>query len=369
MLVCPQVWESEEGLCLESGQRLRPLTLAYETYGELNARKDNAVLVCHGLSGTAHAAGRHRPEDRHPGWWDAAIGPGRPFDTDRFCVICCNVLGGAGGSSGPSSIDPSTGRPYALNFPVVTVADMVHAQARLLESLQIARLACVVGGCLGGFQALTWGRLYPERVGAVIALGATARTSAHSLAFFEVIRQAVRRDPHWAEGNYYDGPFPRAGLTLGSLIGMLFWMTPEAMEQRFGRRRRAGAPRYSLEPEFEMQTFLQGIADTVERRFDPNSLLYVTRAMDLFDLQGEAPRLSQALRGYQAPTLLLSYRSDWRYPPQRIEDLAEALRELQVPVQHRVLDSDFGHGAYLFDVASFAPEVVAFLRDQGDQSR
>lgn len=364
MVVEPHVARFEEPLELESGRTLPEFELAYEVYGQLG--RSPVIWLCHGLSGTAHAAGRYADDPERIGWWEQAIGPGRMLDTDRFCVICSNILGGSGGSSGPATPNPATGRPYALDFPVVTIPDMVRAQVRLMERLEIPQLHSVVGGCLGGSQALTWGQLFPDKVGSVIAIGATAATSAHSLAFFEVIRQAIRRDPLWAGGDYYAQGQPSAGLTLSGLIGMLFWMTPEAMEERFGRRRKPSSPQYSLEPEFETQHFLQRIADGVERKFDPNALLYTTRAMDYFDLQGEQPSLANALQGYRARTLLVSYQSDWRYPPPKVQQLADALELVGVEVAHQTLDSIFGHGAYLYDLQGLAPVVRQFLSPRRD---
>lgn len=359
MLVEPRVGRFEEPLELDCGKTLDEFEIAYEVYGELG--RSPVIWLCHGLSGTAHAAGSYASDNNKSGWWEQAIGPGRMLDTERFCVVCSNILGGAGGSSGPASRNPRTGHPYALDFPVVTVADMVRAQVRLADRLEISRLHSVIGGCLGGSQALTWGQLFPERVASVVSIGATAATSAHSLAFFEVIRQAIRRDPLWAGGNYYSQGQPSDGLTLSGLIGMLFWMSPEAMEQRFGRKHPMREPQYTLEPEFEMQLFLQRIADGVERRFDPNALLYTTRAMDYFDLQKGYESLAGALQDYSARTLLVSYRSDWRYPPGKVDELAKALQQVGVETRHETLESVFGHGAYLYDVQTLAPLVSEFL--------
>jgi len=361
VIVSPELAQFTEPLHLESGRSLNRFELAYECYGRLNDRKDNAILIGHGLSGTAHAAGRHHPEDFRPGWWDAAIGPGKMFDTDQFFVVCSNVLGGCGGSSGPSSENPDTGRPYALDFPVVTILDMVRAQVRLSDHLGIERWHCVAGGCLGGAQALTWGQHFSGRVNSVLSVGATAETSAHSLAFFEVIRETIRRDPNWNGGNYYGGPAPTSGLTLGSLIGMLFWMSPDAMDTRFGREKVKDGPQFTLGSEYKMQAFLQNIATNVERKFDPNTLLYVTRAMDYFDLSRGYPNLQGALESFPDRTLLVSYKTDWRYPPHKIERLAEAIRRVGRSVEHVTLESIFGHGAYLFDVEKLTPVVRKFL--------
>lgn len=363
VLVTPRIADFQQPLQLTSGRTLSEFSIAYECYGELNGAADNGILIGHGLSGTAHAAGRHKPEDTRPGWWDHAIGPGKMFDTNRYYVVCTNVLGGCGGSSGPSSSNPATGRPYALDFPVVTIADMVEAQVLLSDRLGIERWHCVAGGCLGGAQALTWGRNYPQRTNAVLSIGATAETSAHSLAFFEVIRETLRRDPNWNGGNYYDGPEPTSGLTLGSLIGMLFWMSPDAMDQRFGRAQTNGGIRYTLGSEFKMQEFLQSIATNVERKFDPNTLLYVTRAMDYFDLAEGFPDLRTALDSFAHSALLVSYQTDWRYPPHKIERLAQALRRESRRVEHVTLESIFGHGAYLFDIDQLAPLVRSFLEE------
>lgn len=359
-----------EPLDLDCGAALPAFTLAYETYGTLDAGAGNAILVCHSMTHDAHAAG---PGER-AGWWDEAIGAGRTFDTNRFFVVCSNVLGGCGGSTGPASIDPETMRPYALGFPQVTIADMVRAQKRLADRLGIARWRCIAGGCMGGAQALEWMRTYPEAVESALLIGTTARTSAHSLAFYEVLRQAVYRDPLWNRGNYYDRGIPMDGLALSTVLGALFWMSPAAMQERFGRRGAASdtAPppprQFERAPEFAVEAFLARLASGLTARFDPNSLLYVSKAMSRFDLGGN---LTEALKDVTARTLLLSYDTDWRYPPEQVDELRHALRANGVDVRHEVLRSPYGHGAFLLDVPSWAPmaaELVAASAPGGSEA-
>ena len=359
MLVEPCKFECLEPLSLASGRELPGFTLAYETYGQLTPARDNAILVCHALSANAHAAGRHRPDDARPGWWDAAIGPGRMLDTDRYFVVCSNALGGNAGSSGPSSSDPHTGRPYGLRFPVVSVADMVAAQIHLADHLSVARWHAVVGGCLGGAQALTWLQHHPDRVGRVVAVGITAATSAHTIAFFEVMRQAVRLDPRWRGGDYYGHEPPDGGLGLSVMLGMLFWMTPAMMTEKFGRALVGDDYRYTLESEFRIERQLAALAEGGVRHLDANTMLYLTRAYEYFDLARGYPNLREALREAVAPTLLVSYTTDWRYAPERVEELAQALPR----ARHLTLDSPFGHGAYLIDPVPLAIPVRDFLEE------
>lgn len=362
MIVTPQSAVFDEPLALDSGRELSEFTIGYETYGRLNSQADNAILVCHGLTHNAHAAGKHHPDDARPGWWDVAIGPGKPFDPDRFFVVSSNVIGGCGGSSGPSSPDPATGKPYALNFPVVTIGDMVAAQARLTDRLGIRRWRAVAGGCMGGYQVMEWMSRFPERVAAAVVITATAATSAHTLALWEVIRQTIMRDAKFNGGDYYGGDWPLAGLGLSSMVGMVIWMTREVMAQRFGRQL-AGREElsYELEADFEIQAFFQRIGDNADKSFDPNSLIYLTKAMDYFDLLRGQSGLAEAFAGVDSPTLLVSYDSDWRYPSQEMDQIRLALEQVGAPVEHRVLKSSFGHGAFIYDGEGLCAVLSDFL--------
>ncbi|MBI4799477.1 MAG: homoserine O-acetyltransferase [Desulfarculus sp.] len=363
MLVQPSIARFEEPLALTSGACLPGgFQIAYECYGRLSPQADNAILVCHGLTANAHAAGRHAAEDPKPGWWDQAIGPGRPLDTERFCVVCSNLLGGCGGSSGPASPHPQDGRPWALRWPVLTIADMVDAQARLADRLGIERWRAVVGGCMGGFQVLEWLARYPARVDDALAISTSARVSAHTLALWEVVREAIRRDPDFQDGDYYGGPAPLAGMGLGTMFGMMIWMSRQVMGMRFGLRLTQGhEPRYSLEPEFAIQAFFQQVAQGGARGFDPNSLIYLTKAMDFFDLSRGRPSLAQAFAGGRSRVLLVSYDSDWRYPPEDSEELRQAMAAAGLVAEHLVLHSEFGHGAFIYDSDGVGRAMAEFL--------
>lgn len=345
---------------LASGARLPELTMGYEQYGVMNPNKDNVILVCHGLTHSCHAAGRHSPKDDKPGWWDGLIGPGKALDTDRWYVLCINCLGGCHGSTGPGTTDPRTGKPYGLRFPVITIADIVDAQKLLLDYLGIVRLRAVIGGCMGGFQVLEWLLRHPERVASAVAISTAMQTSAHTLALWEVTRQAIMCDPHFAGGDYYNGPRPRTGMGLATMFGMLTWMDRTVMERKFGRTRLAGRT-FSLEPEFAIQNFFAGLRDNAGGGLDPNSLIFLTRAMDYFDLPAQAEP-STLFAGRTQPVLLLSYTSDWRYPPQEMERLRAALRAAGMPCTHNTLDSPFGHGAFHCDPAGVATPIREFLR-------
>ena len=366
MLVRPQKTRFEEALELECGRVLKPFELAYESYGTLNQDRDNAVLVCHGLTGDGHAAGRHHRLEGRVGWWDATIGPGKPFDTDRFFVVCSNVIGGCDGSTGPSSIDPETGRPYGLRFPVVTVGDMVEAQVRLADRLGIDSFHSLAGGCMGGFQVLEWMTRYPARVRNAIVISSTARVSTHTLGLWEVMRQAIMRDPAFNGGDYYGGELPHAGFGVAQMVGMMTWMSREVMEQRFGRRIRGGdVPSYTIGPEFEFQHFLHELGRNAAERFDANSLIYLTKAMDYFDFARTSGDLAEAFSSAKARTLLVSYASDWRYPPEEMEEIRVALQKAGVPVEHVILESAFGHGAFSHDSEGLGNLVREFLASSG----
>lgn len=348
-------------LSLEGGRNLDGFELAIETYGTLNAARDNAVLLCHGLTATQHAAAI--PGDSRRAWWDAAIGPGRAIDTDRFHVVSVNALGSYGGSTGPASLDPATGQRFAMRFPVITIGDMVASQVRLADRLGISRFHAAIGGCMGGFQVLEWLHRAPQRIAHAIVISATARTSSHNTALWSVLRRAIMSDPAWAGGDYYDGPQPDVGMGLMACFGALFWMSRETLERRFGLRRAVPGPGFDFSPEFEVEVFLERIAGNAGGALDPNALLYLTRAIDYFDLTAGDGGLRQALAGVSGEVTLASYRSDWRYPSAEMEEINTALTSLGVSSRHVVLDSEIGHGAFLYDVPSIAPLLRAALED------
>ena len=362
MIVHTQQVTFDQELKLQSGANLCPVTLAYETYGTLNEDRSNAILICHALSGDAHVAGRHAASDRKPGWWDEAVGPGKAFDTDRYFVICSNVIGGCSGSTGPSSINPETGRPYGLSFPVVTVADMVEAQRWLMDALGIPALLCTTGGSLGGMQALQWAVSYPDRVRSAIILASTGRVSAQSIALNEVPRQAIYADPNWNEGDYYGKEPPNAGLAVARMIGHITYLSETSMREKFGRRlqerERYG---YDFATEFEVESYLKYHGNRFTTRFDANSFLYITKAIDYFDLSLGRGDLAEAFSDVRAKLLVLSYSSDWLFPPEQSEELVRALLRNGVDASYVEIKSDYGHDAFLLEVERLGELARDFL--------
>lgn len=353
-------------LHLDSGRTLSRVDLAYETYGKLNAARDNAILVLHGLTGTQHAAGTDEQTGRL-GWWDAAIGPGKAFDTDRYFVVCPNALGSYGGSTSAASTDPETNRAYGSRFPVVTIADSVESQSWLADALAIERFHTIAGGCFGGFQAMEWMARHPARVGGSIIISATPRTSTHNTALWSVLRAAIRSDVNWNGGDYYDGTPPDAGLGLAAQFGSLFWMSREVFEEKFGLRRVSGdTPDYGFEPEYEVEAFLEGVGRNAAGRIDANALIYLTRAIDYFDMSRGHDSLADAFARYTAPTLLVSYTNDWRYPADDMQEIADALGRNGSPCRHETLDSPAGHGGFLYDTQRLAPVLSDFLTSPQD---
>ena len=362
-IVHPQCFEfaAQQPFELESGALLSPVSVAYETYGRLNARCSNAVLVEHALSGGAHAAGYD--ENGKLGWWDDCIGPGKAFDTDRYFVICCNVLGGCYGSSGPSSTNPATGQPYGLRFPVVTIGDMVRAQVALIDHFGIDRLLCLAGGSMGGMQALEWAARYPHRVKAAIPLAATARSSPMLIAFSEVGRQAIYSDPNWQGGDYYNsGHKPDAGLALARMIGHITYLSDQSMHQKFGRRLQNKEKfGYEFETEFQIESYLKHKGNSFTQRFDANSYLYITKAMDYFDL-GVPDGLPAAFaRSAGIEYLVVSFTSDWLYPSYHSKELVSALTAVGADVSYLDIQSSWGHDAFLLEVETMTGLIRSFM--------
>lgn len=354
----------DEPFLLESGETLQPVTLAYETYGKLNAERSNAILILHALSGGAHAAGYHSVEDSKPGWWDECIGPGKAFDTNKFFVICSNVLGSCYGSSGPMSIDPQTGEPYGLHFPLVTIGDMVRAQLELIDFLGIDQLLCAAGGSMGGMQALEWAAHYPDRVNAAIPLASTARHSPMLIAFSEVGRQAIYADPAWNGGDYYDQQQkPDAGLAVARMVGHITYLSEEAMQHKFGRRlqdiERYG---YEFQTEFAIESYLKYNGNNFTRRFDANSYLYVTKALDYFDLSSETGSLAASFaNSTRVKYLVVSFTSDWLYPSYHSKELVSALTATGADVTYLDIKSSWGHDAFLLEVNTMTNLIDSFL--------
>ncbi|NLG83933.1 MAG: homoserine O-acetyltransferase [Firmicutes bacterium] len=348
-----------EPLRLKSGETLPEVTVAYETYGRLDPAGGNAVLVCHALSGDAHAAGYHEGAVK-PGWWEAMIGPGKGIDTDRYFVICSNVLGGCRGTIGPSSINPATGRPYGTDFPLVSIADMVEVQRRLLEALGIRQLHAVIGGSMGGMQALQWAVAYPERVRNVVAIATAYRHGPQQIAFHEAGRRAIIGDPDWQGGHYYDGPGPVRGLAVARMIGHITYLSEQGMREKFGREIR-GRPTEKFGPAFAVETYLAHQGESFVRRFDANSYLYITKAIDTFDLTEETGSLEAALAAFKGRMLLVAFSSDWLYPPAGMKEIARAVRRNGGEVTYCELDSSYGHDAFLLKDDRLAAVVAGFL--------
>src|SRR5688500_2491186 len=382
-----QFLDLPQPLALDCGRQLHPVRIAYETYGTLATEHDNVILVCHALSGDAHAAGYSRvpagestrdgfraderdgASGRGLGWWDGMIGPGKAFDTNRFFVVSSNLLGGCRGTTGPSSTDPATGRPYGSDFPVITVADMVHAERALLNELGIARLAAVSGGSLGGMQALEWAVLFPDQVDAIIPIASTHALHPQGVAWNAIARNAITGDPDWQGGHYYGtGRAPNAGMGVARMVGHITYLSAPSLESKFGRRLQFSDDiRYLLtEPEFEVESYLRHQAQAFVKRFDANTYLYTSRALSYFDLgrQHGGGRLTEALRAVSAKTLLIAFSSDWLYPPSGSEELAAALRALGKDVQLHVIEAPYGHDCFLLEEARQTPMIERFLAGQ-----
>jgi len=338
-------------LRLKSGAELPAFELAYETYGELNAARSNAVLVCHALNASHHVAGIYQDDKENVGWWDNLVGPGKPLDTRRFFVVGSNYLGSCFGSTGPASIHPATGRPWGADFPVVTVEDWVEAQARLAERLGIERFAAVIGGSLGAMQALQWTLSYPERVRHALVIAAAARLSPQNIAFNEVARQAIMTDPDFHGGHYYDkGVVPVRGLRIARMIGHITYLSGEAMTEKFGRLLRRGSPGFDFDIDFEVESYLRYQGDKFSTYFDANTYLRITKALDYFDPAADfGGDLTKALARAAAAFLVVSFKSDWRYPPSRSRDLVRALLDNRRIVSYLELDAPGGHDAFLLE--------------------
>ena len=365
-LVTPRRQTFREALALACGRRLESYELVYETYGELAADGDNAVLVCHALSGHHHAAGRHSDSDRKAGWWDVCIGPGKAIDTRRFFVVSLNNLGGCHGSTGPATPHPETGRPWGPDFPQLRVEDWVDAQARLADCLGIHRWAAVIGGSLGGMQAMRWALRYPERVRHCVVIAAALRLSAQNIAFNEIARQAITADPDFAEGRYLEaGCQPTRGLALARMVGHITYLSDDAMASRFGRELRSGSLDASDagEVEFQVESYLRYQGARFSSVFDANTYLLMTRALDHFDLAADCDGdAAAAFRAARCDFLVLSFSSDWRFSPRRSREIVDALIAAQRPVSYAEIAADEGHDAFLLPIPRYLAVLGAYLR-------
>ena len=350
-------------LKLACQQSLGPFSVAYQTYGRLNAAKSNAILICHALTADQHVANKH-PVTGKPGWWETLVGEGKPIDTNRFFVICANILGGCMGSTGPASINPKTGVPYGLDFPVITISDMVDAQARLIDHLGIDQLFAVIGGSMGGMQVLNWAARYKDRVFAAAPIATAAWHSSQNIAFHEVGRQAVMADPDWLGGNYYAaGKTPRNGLAVARMAAHITYLSEEALHRKFGRSLQDRSEvAFTFNAEFQVESYLRHQGSTFVDRFDANSYLYITRAMDYFDLKSEyGDVLANAFRGTKTRFCVVSFTSDWLYPTRESRNIVQALNAVAANVSFVEIETDKGHDAFLLEEPTFFATIRGFL--------
>ncbi len=362
-IVSPRDFTHHGPFRFKSGQTIPSFTLRYETYGTLNATRDNAVLICHALSGDHHCAGWHSEGDAKPGWWNNLIGPGKAVDTRRFFVVCANVLGGCQGSTGPSSPDPATGRPYATRFPFVTIRDMVAAQKLLLDHLGVSELHAVLGGSMGGMTAMLFAIDYPQFTRRQIIMASTANESAQAIAFNEVGRQAIMQDPAWNNGDYAREGGPRVGLAIARMMAHITYLSDAGMDRKFGRRKResAGGESYTFDAQFEVESYLRHQGQSFINRFDANSYLYITRAIDQFDPARAYGSLEEAFAPVQAESLVIGFTSDWLFPPEQNRAIALALLRAGKRASYAELSTDLGHDSFLLESADLYALIRGFL--------
>ncbi|HEY0328217.1 MAG TPA: homoserine O-acetyltransferase [Rhodopseudomonas sp.] len=361
------VFGADQPLALDCGIDLAPFQIAYQTYGELNADKSNAILVCHALTGDQHVANIH-PVTGKPGWWQTVVGPGKPLDPERFFIICSNVIGSCMGSTGPSSTNPLTGKPWGLDFPIITIPDMVRAQAMLIDRLGIERLFCVVGGSMGGMQTLQWTVAYPKRVASALAIACSTRHSAQNIAFHELGRQAVMADPEWHHGRYFEeGTYPHRGLGVARMAAHITYLSDAALHRKFGRRMQdRELPTFSFDADFQVESYLRYQGSSFVERFDANSYLYLTRAMDYFDIAADHDGvLAEAFRDTTTRFCVVSFTSDWLFPTSESRNVVHALNAGGARVSFAEIETDRGHDAFLLDVPEFIDIARAFLQSAG----
>lgn len=369
MIVTPKNFtfgEDSNPLELDCGKTLSPVNIRYETYGELNAGKSNAVLILHALTGDAHVAGYHSESDKKPGWWDKMVGPGKAFDTDKYFIVCSNVIGGCTGSTGPRSINPKTGKPYNMDFPFITISDMVRAQHRLMEHLEIEKWLSIAGGSMGGMQALQWSVDYPEAVGSVMAIATTPCLSPQSIAFDWVGRQAIMSDANWKDGEYEDGEYPHKGLAIARMVAHITYLSDESMDKKFGRRLQEEEElTFDFSRSFQVESYLDYQGQRFVERFDANSYLYISRAMDYYDISKKGDGdLKAAFTNVTSPFLVVSFSSDWLFPKSHSRELVKALRNNNIDVTYCDIDSSYGHDAFLLEIDTLGNLVSSFLESR-----
>jgi len=356
--------EPPEKMALESGAKLGPVTIAYETYGRLNAEKSNAILICHALSGDSHVAGYYEEDDPKPGWWDIMVGPGKGIDTDKFFVVCTNILGSCMGSTGPSSMNPETKKPYGRDFPLVTVGDMVRAQRALLDDLEIEKVLSVIGGSIGGMQVLEWCVRYPEMVVSAIPLATTTKHSALAIAFNEVARQAIMADPNWKGGDYYADSKPDHGLAVARMIGHITYLSDESMRLKFGRQLKdKNNFSFHFDADFQVESYLRYQGTKFVERFDANSFLYITKAADYYDLEkkyGDGSAV-EAFSRAKAKFLVVSFTSDWLYPTYQSKSMVQAMKKNGLDVSFCEIEAEWGHDAFLLPNQRLTALMKGFL--------
>lgn len=353
---CPEPFQ------FENGQSIPEFTLRYETYGRLNPAKNNVIVIAHALTGDHHCAGVHSIKDRKSGWWNSIIGPGKPVDTTRFFVICVNVIGGCSGSTGPESINPQTGAPYNLTFPFVTIRDMVRSQKILLDHLGITEIYAAMGGSMGGMQVLQWAIEYPDFVKRILPMATTARQNSQAIAFNEVGRQAIIQDPDWQEGNYNPDKGPNVGLAIARMMAHITYLSDAGLDRKFGRRRQGGKDSaYSFDIEFEVESYLKYQGESFTNRFDANAYLYLTRALDYFDLYGSSDKLDQAFSKLKSRALVIAFTTDWLFPPSQNRAIALAMLREGINASYAQLDMDLGHDSFLVDSDELFQLVRNFL--------
>ena len=362
-LVKSSTFHFDQPLSLDCGEILDSYELVYETYGELNESRDNAILVCHALSGTHHLAGYYSMEDRKPGWWESLVGPGKVIDTNRFYVVGVNNLGGCNGSTGPKSINPKTNKPYGPDFPIVTVSDWVESQSRLTQKLGIKQWAAVIGGSLGGMQVLQWAIDFPDSLRHAIVIAAASKLTAQNIAFNEVARQAIRTDPAFHEGHYYEhNTIPESGLRIARMLGHLTYMSDDIMAEKFGRALREGSINFDYGIEFQVESYLRHQADSFVGTFDANTYLLMTKALDYFDpAASSGSDLSAVLEKVSADFFVISFTSDWRFSPQRSHEIVKALHDNDLNVSYAEIESHHGHDAFLLALPQYLSVFSAYM--------
>lgn len=367
-LVQPRTLHVDQPLELECGRALPAYDLVYETYGTLNADASNAVLICHALSGHHHAAGYHAG-DKRPGWWEACIGPGKAIDTNRFFVVCPNNLGGCHGSSGPMSINPETGQPWGPDFPMMTVKDWVKSQTRLADALGVAQWAAVIGGSLGGMQALQWAIDFPERLRHSVVIAGAPKLSAQNIAFNEVARQSILTDPNFYGGHYFlHDSYPRQGLILARMVGHITYLSDDAMRMKFGRDLRSGRFHFGFDVEFQVESYLRHQGETFSRNFDANTYLLMTKALDYFDpARDHEDSLEKAMEHTRCGFLVMSFTSDWRFPPERSGEIVDALVQVGRDVSYAEIDTPKGHDAFLLPIPEYTRLFGAYMKRVADE--